>query len=108
VLQLGLVLPYRLPLLLLGALLLGFASQAIKISVDTIVQHNISDAYRGRVFSLYDAMVNLAMVTAAVITAIALPETGRSPASVMVIAGAYLLVTGAYAALSATARPTTV
>lgn len=108
VLQVGLVLPYRLPLLLLGALLLGFASQAIKISVDTIVQHNISDAYRGRVFSLYDAMVNLAMVTAAVITAVALPETGRSPASVMVIAGAYLLVTGGYAALSATARPTTV
>ncbi|MGN6606999.1 MAG: MFS transporter [Jatrophihabitans sp.] len=108
VLQVGFVLPYRLPLLLVGVLLLGFASQAIKISVDTIVQHSISDTYRGRVFSLYDAMVNLAMVAAAVLTAVVLPETGRSPTSVVVIAGLYLVMATAYAGVTAAARPTTV
>jgi MFS family permease len=100
------VLPYRLPWMLLGALLLGFVAQAIKISVDTLIQQQISDAFRGRVFSVYDALINLTLVAAAVITAVVLPENGLSRPTVLVITVAYLLTAGAYLRVSA-ARPTT-
>ena len=105
VLQAALVLPYRLPLMLLAALLLGFVSQGIKISVDTLVQRHVEDVFRGRVFSLYDAMVNLALVAAAVITAALLPETGHAPACVLVTSAAYLAMAGWYAVVSSPVRP---
>jgi MFS family permease len=89
--QIGLGLPYRLPLLLLAAVLLGFAAQGVKISVDTLVQQQIDDEFRGRVFSLYDTLFNLTLVAAAVLTAIVLPESGRSPVSVLVIGAVYLV-----------------
>jgi MFS family permease len=95
--QLGCVLAYRLPLSLLAALLLGLVAQGIKISVDTLVQQQVADAYRGRVFSLYDTLFNLALVGAAVLTALVLPENGRSPVSVLVIAGGYVAVGTGYA-----------
>jgi hypothetical protein len=96
VLELVLVLPYSKPLLVLSALLLGFASQAIKISVDTLIQHDVDDAYRGRVFALYDMLFNVALVLAAVLTAVALPESGHSPASVVVIATGWAVTAAAY------------
>jgi MFS family permease len=89
VVQVTLVLPYRLPLVLCAALLVGLCSQGIKITVDTIVQRCVDDEFRGRVFALYDTMFNFALVIAAVLTAVVLPENGRSPASVVVIAAGY-------------------
>lgn len=103
VIEAGLVLPYSKPLLLLAALLLGFSAQAIKISVDTLVQQHVDDAYRGRVFALYDALFNVALVGAAVLTATVLPADGRSPTSVVVIAAGYLLTALAYAQSSRSA-----
>jgi MFS family permease len=93
VVELVVGLPFTLPLLLVGAVLLGFAAQSIKICVDTVVQQDIDDEFRGRVFSLYDSLFNITLVIAAVLTAAALPETGHSPTSVVLIALAYL-VTG--------------
>lgn len=92
--EVALGLPFTMPLLLLAAVLLGIASQGIKICVDTLVQHLVEDQYRGRVFSLYDAMFNLTLVAAAVLTAVALPENGHSVPAVLIIAGGYA-VTGA-------------
>jgi MFS family permease len=91
VVQVTLVLSYRLPLVLSGAVLVGLCSQGIKITVDTIVQRRVDDEFRGRVFALYDTMFNFALVIAAVLTAVVLPENGRSPASVIVIAVSYAL-----------------
>lgn len=105
--QSGLVLPYRTSLMLVAALLLGFAAQGIKISVDTLVQRDVPDHFRGRVFSIYDTLVNLAVVVAAVLTALVLPEDGHAPVSVLVIAGVYLVTATAYARVTA-ATPTTV
>jgi MFS family permease len=85
VVEVALGLPYAKPPLLLAGLLLGFAAQAIKISVDTLVQQHIEDGYRGRVFALYDMLFNLALVLAAVITAAALPEDGHSPVAVVLV-----------------------
>lgn len=89
-------LPYSLALWLVGALLLSFSSQAVKISVDTVIQHHIVDAFRGRVFALYDMLFNLALVAAAVLTAVALPEDGHSPTTVAALALAWALTAFGY------------
>jgi hypothetical protein len=103
VVELGLVLPFRTPLLLGAALLLGFVAQAVKITVDTLVQQGIDDAHLGRVFAFYDMLFNLALVLAAVFTAVVLPADGHSAASVIVIAVLYALAALAYAATGRTA-----
>ena len=43
--------------LLVGAALVGAATAGAKICVDTIVQEQVDDDYRGRVFSFYDTLV---------------------------------------------------
>jgi MFS family permease len=90
------VLPYSMPLQLVAALLLGFAAQGIKITVDTLVQHFIDDGYRGRVFTLYDTLFNVAFVLAAVLIAFSLPDDGHSPGAVLVVALVYVLTAAAY------------
>ena len=40
----------------------GLAGQAVKICADTAVQHRIHDDHRGRVFSLYDVVINIGLV----------------------------------------------
>ncbi len=96
VVELGLGLTYAKPMLVLAALLLGFTSQATKISVDTLIQHHVVDAFRGRVFALYDTLFNVALVLAAVLTAALLPENGRSPASVVAVAAGWALTAAWY------------
>lgn len=85
-------LPFTKAALLAAALALGFVSQGVKISVDTTVQHNVDDAFRGRVFAVYDTLFNLMFVGAALVTALLLPENGHSPAAVAAIAAGYGLV----------------
>ncbi len=92
--EFGFALPFRLPVHLVGGLLLAFCAQGIKIGVDTQIQQQISDEFRGRVFAIYDTLFNLALVIAAVLSALTLPDNGRSPTAVVAIAAAYL-VTGA-------------
>ena len=84
------------PALLVAAFFLGLASQGIKICVDTLVQMNVDDAYRGRVFSLYDVIFNVAFVAAAAVAAVVLPADGKSYAVVAAIAIGYLLTAVAY------------
>jgi MFS family permease len=69
---------YTVPSLLVAAFFLGLASQGIKICVDTLVQENVDDAFRGRVFSLYDVIFNVAFVAAAAAAAVVLPADGKS------------------------------
>jgi MFS family permease len=96
VVEVGLGLPYSMPLLLLVALGLGFAAQGIKITVDTLVQRLVADDFRGRVFSFYDTVFNVAFVAAAVVAAVALPDSGRSPAAVIAIGVGYAITAAAY------------
>jgi MFS family permease len=114
VVEVALGLPYVPGLMVLTALLLGFTSQAVKITVDTLIQHHVVDAFRGRVFALYDMLFNVALVAAAVLTAAALPEDGHSPVAVVLIgvglavaALGYLYLTArAPAAVTSSARRT--
>ncbi len=95
--------PHGRPVLL-AALLLGFVAQGVKISVDTLVQQQVDDLFRGRVFALYDALFNVTLVVAAVLTATVLPEDGRSPVSVIVIAIGYAVTAFGYLRLSRRVR----
>lgn len=69
---------YTQPALLIGGFITGFSAQGVKISVDTLVQTQVDDVYRGRVFSLYDMIFNVAQVSAAALGAVILPDTGKS------------------------------
>jgi hypothetical protein len=89
VVQLALGLPFQLALVLIAALPLGFVAQGVKITVDTLVQQQVADEFRGRVFSLYDTLVNVAVVVGAVLTAATFPASGHSPAGVVVISAGY-------------------
>jgi MFS family permease len=86
--------------LLVSAYFLGVASQGIKICVDTLVQAGVDDAYRGRIFSLYDVIFNVAFVAAAAVAAAVLPDNGRSPAMLVVIALGYVATALLYARAS--------
>jgi MFS family permease len=83
--------------LLVAAFFLGLASQGIKICVDTLVQVHVDDAYRGRVFSLYDVIFNVAFVAAAATASVVLPPTGKSYVVLGAVAVGYLLTAVAYA-----------
>jgi MFS family permease len=84
------------PLLLAGALVLGVAAQGAKICVDTIVQEAMEDAFRGRVFSFYDVLFNVAFVSAAALAVLVVPPDGYSPVLYGGIAAGYLLTALAY------------
>jgi len=96
--QLAFGLPFRMDLLLVGAFFLGCSASGAKICVDTTVQEDIEDAYRGRVFSLYDTGFNLTFVIAAVIAAFAFPADGKSYPVLIAICAGYALVAGWYGA----------
>ncbi|WP_454042255.1 hypothetical protein [Cellulosimicrobium sp. Marseille-Q8652] len=74
-----------------GAALLGLAAQGTKIAVDTIVQRDTEDGYRGRAFAFYDVLYNAAFVGAAALAAFTLPDTGWSRGVFVALAVAYAL-----------------
>ncbi|MFB8228062.1 MFS transporter [Cellulosimicrobium sp. NPDC055967] len=74
-----------------GAALLGLAAQGTKIAVDTIVQRDTDDEYRGRAFAFYDVLYNAAFVGAAALAAFTLPDTGWSRGVFVALAVAYAL-----------------
>jgi hypothetical protein len=82
--------------ILVAAFVLGLASQGIKICVDTFVQAGVDDVFRGRVFSLYDVIFNVAFVAAAATAAVVLPPDGRSHAVLGILSAGYLLTAVAY------------
>lgn len=69
----------RLWPLLVAALSLGFAGQSAKVSSDTLVQREVDDDHLGRVFSLFDVAVNLALVTGITVAAFGSPASGVAP-----------------------------
>lgn len=94
-------LPYTHPAFLVAAFFLGFAAQASKICVDTLVQESIDDDFRGRVFSFYDTLFNISFVSAAAASAVLLPSDGKSYPVIALVAGGYAVTALAYAVLTA-------
>jgi len=85
------------PAVLVAAFVLGLSAQGVKICVDTLVQTQVDDAYRGRVFSLYDVVYNVVFVAAAGVGALIIPTDGRSYGVVAVIAAVYAVTALGYA-----------
>ncbi len=89
VLEPPLVLPFAPVPMFAAAFVLGVTTQAAKIATDTVVQTRVDDAYRGRVFALYDVLFNAAFVGSAAVAAAMLPPDGRSATLVVLVAVLY-------------------
>jgi MFS family permease len=94
-------LPFQRDLLVVGSFFLGLSSQCVKICVDTTVQQQVDDTYRGRVFSVYDMAFNVTYVAAAAVAATVLPKSGKSFTVMACLAAGYVLVAVLFAWLSA-------
>jgi MFS family permease len=96
--------------MLAAAFLLGLTTQGTKISTDTVVQSSVDDAFRGRIFAIYDVLFNVAFVGAAAVASLMLPPDGRSAVLLIVVAGLYAAVVAALVRFrhrGTPARPTT-
>ncbi|MEV7724700.1 MFS transporter [Streptomyces sp. NPDC087917] len=82
-------LPFSPGPMFVAAFVLGIATQGTKISADTVVQSQVDDEFRGRVFSVYDVLVNVAFVGAAAVAALMLPADGESVALIVCVALLY-------------------
>jgi MFS family permease len=63
--------------LVAGAASIGFAGQSVKVCADTVLQREIPDDRLGRVFALFDMIVNVCLVAGITLTAFASPVTGQ-------------------------------
>jgi MFS family permease len=91
--------------LLTSAVVISFAVQGGKIAVDTIVQRDTQDSVRGRAFTLYDMAFNVAFISAAVVGALVLPDTGYSRWVMGTLAIVYVLVAVIYSRAPRVPRP---
>jgi len=89
--------PYELKLLLVAGFLIGGVGQAVKICADTVYQEHVSDAYRGRVFSVSDTLFNLSFVGGLLVGARTLPADGVALPVVIGVGIIYLLTAVGYA-----------
>jgi MFS family permease len=82
-------------LLISTAFFVGLFGQAVKVTNDALVQSQIADEFRGRVFAFYDVAVNGAIVLGAVVAAVTLPASGISkilPLITIIVYGATSLI----------------
>ena len=63
--------------LFLAAFLTSLFGQSFKVANDALVQSKIDDYYRGRVFAVYDVLVNAAIVSGGIIAALLLSDSGK-------------------------------
>ncbi|MEV7194954.1 MFS transporter [Streptomyces sp. NPDC093510] len=101
VLEPALGLPFEPVPLLVAAFVLGVTTQGAKIATDTVVQSSVADGFRGRIFSVYDVLFNVAFVGAAAVAALVLPPDGRSVPLVVGVALLYAAIAGAMARFDA-------
>ncbi len=70
--------------------------QGVAICAITILQEEVDDAYRGRVFAFYDMMFNVTYAAGAGLSAAFMPADGHSPLIVGLVAAGYAVVAAAY------------
>ncbi|CAB4708588.1 MAG: MFS transporter [Actinobacteria bacterium] len=77
--------------LIITAFLVSFFGQNVKVTNDALVQSKIDDYYRGRVFAVYDVLVNTAIVLGGLIAALLLPTSGVTTTVPLAVCVIYLL-----------------
>jgi hypothetical protein len=70
--------------------------QGVAICAVTILQEEVDDAYRGRVFAFYDMMFNAAYVAGAALSVVIMPANGHSPGLIALVGAGYAVVAAAY------------
>jgi MFS family permease len=65
-------------LLITTAFFISTCGQAVKVTNDALVQSQIADEFRGRVFAFYDVAVNGLIVVGAIVAALILPKSGKT------------------------------
>ncbi len=78
--------------LALTGFFVALCGQNVKVTNDALVQSKIDDYYRGRVFAVYDVLVNAAIVSGGLIAALMLPTSGVTPWVPALVSTSYLLV----------------
>lgn len=63
--------------LIAGATSIGLTGQSVKVCADTVLQREIPDDRLGRVFALFDMIVNVSLVAGITLTAFASPPSGQ-------------------------------
>jgi MFS family permease len=84
------------PAFLIIGFWLNLVGQGVAICATTIVQEQVEDAFRGRVFAFYDMTFNITFVCGAALGAAFMPVTGRSPVIIALVAAGYLVAAAAY------------
>jgi MFS family permease len=88
----------------LSFLIIGFAlgvvAQGVAICTATILQQQVDDEYRGRVFSINDMLYNATFVLGAAVSALFMPADGKSYSMLAVVAIGYLLAAAGYLMLN--------
>jgi MFS family permease len=84
--------PFRELLLVVAVFAINIASQGTKIVVDTTLQRESADEFRGRVFSVNDTTYNICFVVGLFLGAALLPPDGHSLTAVVVVGVGYALV----------------
>jgi hypothetical protein len=91
--------PFHPGLLAIAVLVVSVAGQGVKIVVETDLQHECDDDYRGRVFSLNDTAFNATFVVGMFVAALVLPADGRSLGVLITVAVGFVAVSLWYAVL---------
>jgi hypothetical protein len=76
--------------------ILGIAAQGVAISATTIIQQEVADDFRGRVFSFYDMLFNVPFVIGAAVGAAFMPDSGKSYPLVAAAGVGYVLAGALY------------
>ena len=70
--------------------------QGVAICVTTVLQEEVDDAYRGRMFAFYDVMFNVSLAAGALLCTPFMPLNGKSAAVVAVVAAGYAVAAAGY------------
>jgi MFS family permease len=79
---------------------LGLAAQDVAISTTTILQREVDDDFRGRVFAVNDMVFNAAFALGAAISVPFMPDSGHSVTMLLVVAVGYVVGAGCYRLLA--------
>ena len=71
------------PVLLAGSASIGFAGQGVKVCADTLVQRHVPDDHLGRVFAIFDMVLNVCLVTGITVMAFGAPASGQAPTLIL-------------------------